>query len=202
MFNLSGKHQIIFDLLHECNMEAAHERIFLGNPQPEKETQDQIKEILLYFDQDVESTDAKKFRSSLYQDLLRRADNTIDAIRRDDFTELQSYNLKDLRKLSKLSNVLDPLNLLFLSRQLFEMTNYLNAAQRGQMAKVLFDLHLGFAIVFKDDQDAVVSQQLLVGAVWTLEEMQKQLKSLKNEQAIMQDLHTNSMLREIFKHMK
>ena len=32
--------------------------------------------------------------------------------------------------------------------------------------------------------------------------MQKQLKSLKNEQAIMQDLHTNSMLREIFKHMK
>ena len=151
MFNLSGKHQIIFDLLHECNMEAAHERIFLGNPQPEKETQDQIKEILLYFDQDVDSTDAKKFRSSLYQDLLRRADNTIDAIRRDDFTELQSYNLKDLRKLSKLSNVLDPLNLLFLSRQLFEMTNYLNAAQRGQMAKVLFDLHLGFAIVFKDD---------------------------------------------------
>lgn len=35
MFNLSGKHQIIFDLIHECHMEAAHERIFLGNPQPE-----------------------------------------------------------------------------------------------------------------------------------------------------------------------
>jgi hypothetical protein len=74
-----------------------------------------------------------------------------------------------LRKLSKLPNVLDPLNLLFLSRQLFEMGQFLNSAQRGQMAKVLFDLHLGFAIVFKDEQDAAVSQQLLQGSVWALE---------------------------------
>lgn len=121
-----------------------------------------------FFDED-DSNDGKKFRSAFYQDLLRRADQTIDAVRRDDYTELQSYNLKDLRKLSKLPNVLDPLNLLFLSRQLFEMGQFLNSAQRGQMAKVLFDLHLGFAIVFKDEQDAAVSQQLLQGSVWALE---------------------------------
>jgi hypothetical protein len=123
---------------------------------------------LRFFDED-DSNDGKKFRSAFYQDLLRRADQTIDAVRRDDYTELQSYNLKDLRKLSKLPNVLDPLNLLFLSRQLFEMGQFLNSAQRGQMAKVLFDLHLGFAIVFKDEQDAAVSQQLLQGSVWALE---------------------------------
>jgi len=118
MFNLKGKHQMILDLIHECHMEAAHERIFLGNSKPEQETQKQIRELLLYFNQD-ESPDGAKFRSAFYQDLLRRADQTIDAVRRDDYTELQSYNLRDLRKLSKLSNVLDPMNLIFLSRQLF-----------------------------------------------------------------------------------
>jgi len=74
---------------------------------------------LNFFDKD-DSSDSRKFRSHFYQDLLRRADATIDAIKKDDYTDLQSYNLKDLRKYSKLPNVLDPLNLMFLSRQLFE----------------------------------------------------------------------------------
>ena len=41
---------------------------------------------------------------------------TIDQVRKDNYTELSSYKLKDLRKVSRLPNVFDPNNLLFLSK--------------------------------------------------------------------------------------
>lgn len=86
---------------------------------------------------------------------------TIDAVRKENFVDLQSYNLKDLRKVSKLPNVLDPTNILFLSKQLYDKPGYLKGTQRTQMAKVMFDLHLGFAILFKQDEDTLVSQKLI-----------------------------------------
>jgi len=46
---------------------------------------------------------------------------TIDQVRKDNYTELSSYKLKDLRKVSKLTNVFDPNNLLFLSKQIFKL---------------------------------------------------------------------------------
>ena len=70
---------------------------------------------------------------------------------------MQEYNLKDLRKVSKLPNVLDPSNLLFFSKQMFERKDFLESVQRAFMAKILFDLHLGFAILFKSDEDLGIS---------------------------------------------
>ena len=101
--------------------------------------------------------EGRKFRSFFYQDLLSRADLTIDQVRKENYTNLQEYNLKDLRKVSKLPNVLDPSNLLFFSKQMFERKDFLESVQRAFMAKILFDLHLGFAILFKSDEDLGIS---------------------------------------------
>ena len=78
-------------------------------------------------------------------------------------------NLKDLRKLTKYDRVLDPSNLIFLAKQMFERPNYLTERQRAEMAKVMFDLHLGFAILFRSDQDVSISLQLIKGSSWALD---------------------------------
>ena len=102
----------------------------------------------MYFDTLQEGA---KFRSSFVKDFLKRADMTIDQVKKDNYQELQNYKLKDLRKVSKLQNVLDPNNLLFLSKQIFSLNNFLMGSQKAEMGKVVFDLHLGFAILFKSD---------------------------------------------------
>ena len=55
------------------------------------------------------------------KDFLKRADQTITQVRKDNYTELSSYKHRDLRKVSKLPNVFDPCNLLFLSAKIFEL---------------------------------------------------------------------------------
>jgi len=73
-------------------------------------------------------------------------------VRKDNYTELSSYKLRDLRKVSKLSNVLDPNNLMFLSEAIFDLEKFLEKGNiKTEMAKVIFDLHLGFAILFKSE---------------------------------------------------
>ena len=37
------------------------------------------------------------------------------------------------------------------------------------MAKVMFDLHIGFAILFKADEDTEISLQLIQGSSWALD---------------------------------
>ena len=47
--------------------------------------------------------------------------------------------------------VFDPNNLLFLSKQIFKLDQFLTGNIKTEMAKVIFDLHLGFAILFKSE---------------------------------------------------
>ena len=150
-------------------MAASHQNLFFGNPTPQKRVREQITAVLQFFEKkegraqrspQVE-LEGRKFRSFFYQDLLNRADLTIDQVRKENYTNLQEYNLKDLRKVSKLPNVLDPSNLLFLSKQMFERKDFLESVQRAFMAKILFDLHLGFAILFKSEEDLGISIQLI-----------------------------------------
>lgn len=113
--------------------------------------------------------DGAKFRSCFVKDFLKRADATIDQARKENYTELSNYKLRDLRKVSKLPNVLDPNNLLFLSQQIFEKEKYIYGNVRAEMAKVVFDLYLGFSILFNQEQDAQISQQLIRGCNWALD---------------------------------
>ena len=127
--NLTGKHAKICDLIHDSNMAASHQALFFGNPSVQRRVREQISDVLKYFE-GLEG-EGQKFRSFFYQDFLGRADRTIAAVRKDGYVDLQAYNLRDLRKVSKLPDVLDPSNLLFLSQQMFERRNFLQESQRA-----------------------------------------------------------------------
>lgn len=101
-----------------------------------------------FFDSGAETQ--RKFIGFFVKDFLKRADLTIEQVRKDNYTELGSYKLRDLRKVSKLPNVFDPNNLLFLSKQIFQL-DFFQGNIKAEMAKVLFDLHLGFAILYKSE---------------------------------------------------
>ena len=133
------------------------------------------------------------------KDFLKRADQTITQVRKDNYTELSSYKLRDLRKVSKLPNVFDPCNLLFLSAQIFELESFLQGNLRTEMAKVLFDLHLGFAILFKYEADAWVSQELVLGCSWALDRIIENLAVFIGNPATVNALLQSEMLTELMR---
>jgi hypothetical protein len=135
------------------------------------------------------------------KDFLKRADMTIDQARKDNYTELSSYKLKDLRKVSKLSNVFDPNNLLFLSKQIFKLEKFLTGNIKTEMAKVIFDLHLGFAILFKSEQDAIISQELVKGCSWALDELIVNIDTFCGNPTSVNGLLRSDMIMELFKFM-
>ena len=49
--------------------------------------------------------------------------------------------------------MLDPNNLEFLSREIFKNDKYPSEIPKTLMAKLFFDLHLGFALIFKNQED-------------------------------------------------
>jgi hypothetical protein len=155
IINATAMHPKICDLIHDSNMSASYQTLYFGDSRQQRTVRAQIEKLLNFFDKSTEGQ--SRFISFFVKDFLKRADMTIEQVRKDNYTELSSYKLRDLRKVSKLPNVFDPNNLLFLSKQIFKLENFLQGNIKTEMAKVLFDLHLGFAILFKSDQDAIIS---------------------------------------------
>ena len=127
---------------------------------------------------------------------------TIDQVRKDNYTELSSYKLKDLRKVSRLPNVFDPNNLLFLSKQIFKLEKFLTGNIKTEMAKVIFDLHLGFAILFKSEQDAYISQELVKGCSWALDELIQNIETFVSNPASVNGLLRSEMIVQLFNFME
>jgi len=160
---------------------------------------DQISKLLQYFDTLLEGN---KFRSFFVRDFLKRADMTIEQVKKDNYQELQNYKLRDLRKVSKLTSVLDPNNLLFLSKQIFSLKNFLVDGQKAEMAKVVFDLHLGFAVLFKSEADAIISQELVKGCSWALDQMLSDLDGFLSNPNSVNGLLTSEMIQKLFEFME
>jgi len=160
---------------------------------------DQISRLLKYFDTLPEGG---KFRSCFVKDFLKRADLTIDQVKKDNCQDLQMYKLKDLRKVSKLPNVLDPNNLLFLSREIFSLQKFLVGSQKAEMAKVVFDLHLGFALIFKSPDDIVISQELVKGCSWALDLLLKDLDAFLVNPISVNNLLTSPIIIDLFTFME
>jgi len=116
--NATAMHMKICDLIHESNMAASYQQLYFGDQRSQRIVRDQISKLLQYFDTLQEGN---KFRSCFVKDFMKRADMTIEQVKKDNYQELQNYKLRDLRKVSKLTNVLDPNNLLFLSKQIFTL---------------------------------------------------------------------------------
>ena len=115
--------------------------------------------------------------------------------------------MKDLRKVSKLQNVLDPNNLRFLSREIFAQDKYLEKIQKTLMAKLFFDLHLGFALIFKSQEDAELKWSLLKGCLLCLDRIIKDHEefkiAVKDDKAyVVESLLNGDLIRKIIAKME
>ena len=70
------------------------------------------------------------------------------------------------------------------------------------MAKVIFDLHLGFAILFKSEQDAIISQELVKGCSWALDELIENIDTFLATPLSVKGLLRSDMIVELFKFME
>ena len=136
---------------------------------------DQIKKLLDYFEQEdknsfKEHSNKNSFREHFVRDFLQRANYTIELIKSKDYEHFSRYRtLKEFRKETMNHPVLDPNNLLFLSREISDRKNYLQFMPKALFYKLLFDLHFGFAAIFSSSEDTKVCQLLLKGCIWCLD---------------------------------
>lgn len=78
----SSMHIKICDLIHQSNMAASHQRIFFCDKQSQEVVRDQISSLLKFFDV---SQVGGKFRIFYIKDFLKRADQTIEQVKKDDY---------------------------------------------------------------------------------------------------------------------
>lgn len=70
------------------------------------------------------------------------------------------------------------------------------------MAKVVFDLHLGFSILFKSEQDVIISQELVKGCSWALDIIVQNIDVFVLNPVSVNKLLGSDMLIELFKFME
>jgi len=70
------------------------------------------------------------------------------------------------------------------------------------MAKVVFDLHLGFAVLFKSEADVVISQELVKGCSWALDLILSNLDSFLSNPNSVTGLLTSEMITGLFGFMQ
>ena len=92
---------------------------------------------------------------------------------------------------------------MFLSEAIFDLEKFLEKGNiKTEMAKVIFDLHLGFAILFKSEQDAMISQQLVMGCSWALDQLLKNIDNFVASPESANKLLKSEMIIELFKFME
>jgi len=75
-------HIKIYDLIHDSNMAASYQRIYFGDNLSQKNVRSQISKLLHFFDTLPEGT---IFRDNFYKDFMRRADLTIEQIKKENY---------------------------------------------------------------------------------------------------------------------
>jgi len=100
IINATAMHPKICDLIHDRNMSASYQTLYFGDSRQQRVVRGEIEKLLRFFDSGAETQ--RKFIGFFVKDFLKRADLTIEQVRKDNYTELGSYKLRDLRKVSKL----------------------------------------------------------------------------------------------------
>ena len=91
--------------------------------------------------------------------------------------------------------MLNPNNLLFLSRQISQRENYLQFMPKALFYKLLFDLHFGFAAIFSSSEDIKVCQLLLKGCIWCLDFL---IQTEKNDPDLERDPTIKHQIENLF----
>ena len=99
------------------------------------------------------------FRSYFAQDLINRARSTVERASDDDFAKLDMFTLKTFRKATEGISALDPHNLTFFANTILEL-DYVDEGAKCKTALALFELTLGYALIFKKYEDYYLSLDL------------------------------------------
>ena len=99
------------------------------------------------------------FRSYFAQDLINRARSTLERASDDDFAKLDQFTLKTFRKATEGIAALDPHNLTFFAKLVLDL-GYVDDGAQCKTAVALFELCLGYALVFKKYEDYYLSIDL------------------------------------------
>ena len=130
------------DLIHNDYMTSAHVNEFYGNPQILETSKEQIISLMKFM------KGVPEFKSYFVKDLFTRAKMTFEKAASDNFGKLDLFSMKTLRKVMDGSPMLDPLNLLFLRDQIFELS-YVEEEKLPEMIKAFFDILMAYILLFK-----------------------------------------------------
>ena len=78
----------------------------------------------------------------------------------------------------------------------------MHPAKKAEMAKVVFDLHLGFAIIFMSPADYAISIELIKGCLWALDYLVENIQEFLKHTSSVRSLLEGDMITKLFKQMK
>ena len=136
-----------------------------------------------------------EFRNFFVRDLLKRAKNCLElSAKKPDEAILK---LTDMRTSDEIgAPMLDPCNLIFFSRLIFEHS-YVDANEKAKIAKTVFDVTLGYALVFRSDEDFHLCHDLLKQTMMCLKLMDEHLAELTENESVLTDLLSSKLMQTL-----
>ena len=147
MLNKEDLRTRLDDLIHNNHMTAVHQSIRFNEPELRKESEARTRSVLKLF---AESDTIKTF---LVDDLFKRAQETIKNVMHVDFADFGIRNVKlseNFRSLVKLEAILDPANLILLSKNFMEF-GYISDEKLPECIVTYVDLCMVYALMFISD---------------------------------------------------
>jgi len=118
----------------------------------------------------------------------------------NNFDQLDKFKLKTLRKAMEGKPLLDPLNLLFLGDQVFELgfVSETDEAELCTLTKQMFDLCMAYSLVFTRETEFYINLDLLKMAKKLLGKLDAHLPALaENHEAILKDLFSSKLIQPL-----
>ena len=144
------------DLIHNNHMVAVHHSLYLKETKHRTESQEQVTDVLKLL---AQSELIKKF---LVNDMFKRAEETLKISMENDFEKFCDRNVRltSYRSAVKLEAILDPYNLILLSKMFLEI-GFIANDQIPSSLVAFVDLCFVYAIMFISDKHSLVSLELL-----------------------------------------
>mmetsp|Transcript_20170 Transcript_20170/g.27262 ORF Transcript_20170/g.27262 Transcript_20170/m.27262 type:complete len:190 (+) Transcript_20170:1073-1642(+) len=133
------------------------------------------------------------FKTAFATDLLQRAKSMVEKWLK--VNHIWSYK-GFYGKNEDAKKYLDPASLMFFSRLLIEK-DYHEEGQRLEITKSLFDVTLGYALIFSKQDDYHLTHELLSQAVHFLNLLDENLEALSTKDELLKDLFSSKLLQAL-----
>ena len=147
------------DLVHNYHMTHAHQSLDFQNPARRQRSEQKIREVLTFFQQ------SEEIRRFLVDDLIKRGKETMTNVSKSWASYDRYMRLDSFREKVQLEAILDPVNLMLLTRYFIEL-DYIEAERLPTYLVAFFDLTMLYALVMVSDRAGLVGLELLDHACW------------------------------------